>query len=54
MYAIRSYYAALIARCRGAADVMHTVNFARENDLLLSIRAGGHNVSGAAIRNNFV
>jgi len=40
---------ALIARCRGAADVMHTVNFARENDLLLSIRAGGHNVSGAAI-----
>jgi len=40
---------ALIARCQGTADVMSAVNFAREHDLLLSIRAGGHNVSGAAI-----
>ena len=39
----------LIVRCRGTADVMHTVDFVRERDLLLSIRAGGHNVSGAAI-----
>jgi FAD/FMN-containing dehydrogenase len=40
---------ALIARCRGTADVIATVNFARDQDLLVSIRAGGHNVSGAAI-----
>jgi FAD/FMN-containing dehydrogenase len=40
---------ALIARCQGTADVIATVNFARERNLLLSIRAGGHNVSGAAI-----
>lgn len=40
---------ALIAQCLGVADVMAAVDFARENDLLLSIRAGGHNVSGSAI-----
>jgi len=40
---------ALIAQCLGTADVMAAVNFAREHDLLLSIRAGGHNVSGSAI-----
>ena len=40
---------ALIVRCRGAADVMAAVRFAAEHDLLLSVRAGGHNVSGSAI-----
>lgn len=40
---------ALIVRCRGVADVMAAVNFAREYQLILSIRSGGHNVSGAAI-----
>jgi FAD/FMN-containing dehydrogenase len=40
---------ALIVRCRGTADVMQAVDIARERNLLLSIRAGGHNVSGAAI-----
>ena len=40
---------ALIARCAGAADVIHAVNFARTNDLLVSVRGGGHNVSGHAI-----
>ncbi len=39
---------ALIARCSGTADVVAAVNFARDNDLLLSVRGGGHNVSGAA------
>jgi FAD/FMN-containing dehydrogenase len=39
---------ALIARCSGTADVVVAVNFAREHDLLLSIRGGSHNVSGAA------
>ena len=40
---------ALIARCLGVADVMTAVNFARDQQLLFSVRAGGHNVSGAAI-----
>jgi FAD/FMN-containing dehydrogenase len=40
---------ALIARCTGAADVMAAVNFAREHDLLLSVRGGGHNVAGKAL-----
>ncbi len=40
---------ALIARCQGTADVMAAVNFARENDLPLTIKAGGHNVAGRAI-----
>jgi FAD/FMN-containing dehydrogenase len=38
---------ALIARCSGVADVVAAVNFAREHDLLLSVRGGAHNVSGA-------
>ena len=40
---------ALIARCAGAGDVIDSVNFARENDLLLAVRGGGHNVAGNAV-----
>jgi FAD/FMN-containing dehydrogenase len=40
---------ALIVRCTGAADVVDAVNFAREHNLLLSIKAGGHNVAGNAV-----
>jgi FAD/FMN-containing dehydrogenase len=40
---------ALIARCAGVGDVMDSVNFARENDLLLAVRGGGHNVAGNAV-----
>jgi FAD/FMN-containing dehydrogenase len=36
----------LIARCVDAADVQAAVNFARENDLLLAVRGGGHNGAG--------
>jgi FAD/FMN-containing dehydrogenase len=39
----------LIARCRGVADVKSTVDFARENDLLLAVRGGSHNVAGKAV-----
>lgn len=39
----------LIARCADVADVIHSVNFARENDLLLAIRSGGHNGGGLGI-----
>jgi hypothetical protein len=37
---------ALIARCVDVADVIAGVNFAREHDLLLAIRGGGHNGPG--------
>ena len=36
----------LIARCTDAADVMVTVNFARDNKMLLAIRGGGHSGPG--------
>ena len=40
---------AVIARCVGAADVIDAVNFAREHDLVVAIRGGGHNVAGHAV-----
>jgi FAD/FMN-containing dehydrogenase len=40
---------ALIARCAGADDVVEAVGFARERDLLLSVRGGGHAVAGHAV-----
>jgi FAD/FMN-containing dehydrogenase len=40
---------AVIARCGSAADVIAGVRFAREHDLLLSVRGGGHNVAGNAV-----
>jgi len=40
---------AVIARCVGAADVVAAVRFAREKDLVISVRGGGHNVSGNAV-----
>jgi len=40
---------ALIAGCTGAADVMASVRFAGEHDALVSIKGGGHNVSGKAV-----
>jgi FAD/FMN-containing dehydrogenase len=39
----------LIARCAGAADVIRCVQFAREHELPLSARGGGHSVSGASV-----
>ena len=37
---------ALIARATGTADVRAAVDFARENDLLLAVKCGGHSFSG--------
>jgi FAD/FMN-containing dehydrogenase len=42
----------LIARCADVADVIQCVNFARENELLTSIRSGGHNGAGLALCDN--
>src|SRR3989337_2039697 len=36
----------LIARCANVADVITAVNFARENNLLVAVRGGGHNGAG--------
>jgi FAD/FMN-containing dehydrogenase len=40
---------ALIARCAGTADVMRAVALAREQELLVSVRGGGHNIAGSAV-----
>jgi len=37
---------ALIARCVDVADVIASVNYARENGILLAVRGGGHNGPG--------
>ena len=40
---------ALIALCEGVADVVAAVNLAREHELLVAVRGGGHNVAGTAV-----
>ena len=40
---------ALIARCAGPADVISCVRFAREYDLLVSVRGGGHHYAGKSV-----
>lgn len=40
---------AMVARCLGVADVIECVRFAREHDLLLCIKGGGHNIAGLAV-----
>ncbi|MFB3922325.1 MAG: FAD-binding oxidoreductase [Terriglobia bacterium] len=40
---------AAIVRCAGVADVMRAVNFAREHELLVSVRGGGHGIAGFAV-----
>jgi FAD/FMN-containing dehydrogenase len=40
---------AVIAKCRGADDVVAALRFARDAGLEVSIRGGGHNFSGAAL-----
>jgi FAD/FMN-containing dehydrogenase len=39
---------ALIARCRGVADVVDAVNLAQKLNLEVAVRGGGHNVAGRA------
>jgi FAD/FMN-containing dehydrogenase len=39
----------LIARCSGTADVATAVRFARDRDLEIALRGGGHNVAGTAV-----
>jgi FAD/FMN-containing dehydrogenase len=39
---------AVIVRCGGVADVLRAVRFARDHDLLVAVRGGGHNAAGFA------
>src|SRR3954467_9460809 len=39
----------LIARCTGVSDVIAALRFARDNDLDVSVRGGGHSVTGHAL-----
>jgi FAD/FMN-containing dehydrogenase len=43
---------ALIVRCVGTSDVIQAVNFARHNDLEISVKSGGHNSAGTAVCDN--
>jgi FAD/FMN-containing dehydrogenase len=40
---------AVIARCATPADVVRGVTFARDNQLVLAVRGGGHNIAGNAL-----
>ena len=39
----------MIVSCAGTADVVSAVNFGRDHGLLVSVKGGGHNVSGNAV-----
>jgi FAD/FMN-containing dehydrogenase len=45
---------ALIVRCRGSVDVIEAVKLAKEHDVVLSVRGGGHNVAGNAVNDGGV
>lgn len=45
---------AAIARCSGVADVIDVIRFAREHDVAVSVRGGGHNVAGKALKDDAI
>src|SRR5438270_11484722 len=40
---------AMIVQPRDVDDIVSAVNFARDNDLFLCVRGGGHNIAGNAV-----
>src|SRR5256714_10675497 len=44
--AIADRHPALLARCTRVEDVVAAVRFAREHDLVIAVRGGGHSVAG--------
>lgn len=40
------YYPALIVRCKHVSDVIASVTFARDHEMVLSVRSGGHSPAG--------
>ena len=45
---------ALIVQCKVANDVIEAVKFANANKLIISVRGGGHNITGNAVCDNGV
>jgi FAD/FMN-containing dehydrogenase len=45
-------YPVLIARCANVDDVRHTIRFARESGLDLTVRSGGHSFPGLSVCND--
>ncbi|MFD1656827.1 FAD-binding oxidoreductase [Streptomyces caeni] len=45
---------AVIAQCAGTADVVRSVRFARDLDLKIAVRGGGHCIAGMAVNDNGV
>jgi FAD/FMN-containing dehydrogenase len=45
---------AVFARCTSNEDVMAALQFARERDIEVAVRSGGHNVAGTALSNGGV
>lgn len=43
---------ALIAQCTDSNDIAECVKFARKNNLVVSVKGGGHNVAGNAVVDN--
>ncbi len=39
----------IITRCVGTSDVINAVNFARDQQLLIAVKGGGHNSAGKAV-----
>ena len=42
-------YPAAVVRCASTEDVVAAVGLARDQDLVLSVRGGGHNAAGVAV-----
>ncbi len=42
---------ALIVRCKTTHDVINAVNFAQDQNLVVSVKGGGHNIAGNAVCN---
>ena len=40
---------AAVVRCLGAADVIRSIGFARDQKLALAVKGGGHNIAGSAV-----
>ena len=39
----------IVVRCAGAADVIRALRFAKDHDLPIAVRGGGHNIAGNAV-----
>ncbi|MCU4719644.1 FAD-binding oxidoreductase [Halapricum hydrolyticum] len=45
-------YPALVVQCAGTSDVINAVTFAKEQDLPISVKSGGHNIAGRAVEDD--